>query len=322
MSDPDEAHDPAGSATGVVLIVEDEADLADLYATWLADDHEVRTAYSGEEALELMDDAVDVVLLDRRLPGLSGDEVLEHIRSEGYECSVAMVSAVEPDFDIVAMGFDDYLVKPVGKTELCDLVDALLGLVASPETVRDYLSLVAKRDLLESEMDPVALAGNDQYEALTTAIQSYETHLVSVAHSYLETHPEGLRPKDRHLLHEELEELEDTRRTLDENDPLRPVVEDEIEKLEALLEESDGDVDVKRELLEVVADGFVAKGFWLDPNILHALNSIFFDKDHDTLVVERQSIEPGTPLTGEDLITASNTVRERAKAELASMTTP
>jgi CheY-like chemotaxis protein len=40
----------------------------------------VRTAYGGHEALEELSDDVDVILLDRRMPGLSGDEVLEEVR--------------------------------------------------------------------------------------------------------------------------------------------------------------------------------------------------------------------------------------------------
>jgi len=100
----------------LVLVVEDEPDLADLYAAWLGDEYRVRTAYGGQEALDELDEAddeVDAILLDRRMPGLSGDEVLAAVRERGIDCRVAMVTAVEPDFDILKMGFDDYLVKPV-----------------------------------------------------------------------------------------------------------------------------------------------------------------------------------------------------------------
>ncbi|TKX52052.1 response regulator, partial [Halorubrum sp. SS7] len=59
----------------LVLVVEDEPDLADLYAAWLGDEYRVRTAYGGREALDQLDetdDEVDAILLDRRMPGLSG----------------------------------------------------------------------------------------------------------------------------------------------------------------------------------------------------------------------------------------------------------
>lgn len=81
----------------VVLVVDDEEDLANLYSQWLSDDYAVRTAYNGEQALERLDETVDVVLLDRRMPGLSGDDALNRIREREYDCRVAMVTAVDPD---------------------------------------------------------------------------------------------------------------------------------------------------------------------------------------------------------------------------------
>jgi hypothetical protein len=50
------------------ILVVDEADVTDLYATWLESSYDVRRAYEGHEALELLDGEVDVVLLDRRIP--------------------------------------------------------------------------------------------------------------------------------------------------------------------------------------------------------------------------------------------------------------
>lgn len=51
-----------------VLVVDDEKDLADVYAEHLKERYTVRTEYSGNEALEAMSPDVDVVLLDRRMP--------------------------------------------------------------------------------------------------------------------------------------------------------------------------------------------------------------------------------------------------------------
>ena len=151
----------------LVLIVEDEPDLADLYATWLRDDYRARVAYGGREALDQLDDEVDVVLLDRRMPDLSGDEALAEIRSRGFECRVAMVTAVEPDFDIIAMGFDDYLVKPVSREALTDTVSNLILRNAYDVGIQDLFSLASKKALLESEKDEATLEENEEYQALT-----------------------------------------------------------------------------------------------------------------------------------------------------------
>ena len=51
-----------------ILVVEDEEPLADLFTAWLSDEYTVDTAYTGEEALELLNETLNVVLLDRRLP--------------------------------------------------------------------------------------------------------------------------------------------------------------------------------------------------------------------------------------------------------------
>ena len=54
--------------TPTVLVVDDERDLADLYAAWLEMEYEVVTAYGGEEAIDTMDRSVDVALVDRLMP--------------------------------------------------------------------------------------------------------------------------------------------------------------------------------------------------------------------------------------------------------------
>ena len=113
--------DPSPSST--VLVVEDKEELAETFAAWLEPDHEVRLALTGHEALDLADETVDVVLLDRRLPDIDGREVLDRLRADGLDCRVCMVTAVQPDFDILDMGFDDYAVKPVFQDDL--LVDRL-----------------------------------------------------------------------------------------------------------------------------------------------------------------------------------------------------
>lgn len=160
-----------------VLVVEDEPDLADLYAEWLKDGYNVRTAYGGEKALETIDDDVDIVLLDRRMPDLSGDQVLDAIRDRNIECRVAMVTAVEPDFDIVEMGFDNYLVKPVSREALQDTVSNLLLRNEYDEGMQELFSLASKKSLLESERGSAELQDHDEYQDLTDRIRELRDEL-------------------------------------------------------------------------------------------------------------------------------------------------
>ncbi|PAU84733.1 DNA-binding protein [Halorubrum salipaludis] len=157
----------------LVLVVEDEPDLADLYAAWLGDEYRVRTAYGGQEALDELDEAddgVDAILLDRRMPGLSGDEVLAAVRERGIDCRVAMVTAVEPDFDILKMGFDDYLVKPVTSDTLRDTVEGLLRRGEYDTEMQELFSLTSKKAMLETEKSATELADHEEYQRLTDRI--------------------------------------------------------------------------------------------------------------------------------------------------------
>jgi DNA-binding response OmpR family regulator len=149
-----------------VLVVDDEPEITALYGEWLADTYDVRRAYSGEEALEEVDERVSVVLLDRRMPDRSGDEVLAEIRERGLDCRVAMVTAVDPDFDILEMGFDDYLVKPVSRDELFEIVERLLRRVDYDDAVQRYFSLASRKATLEDEKPAAELESNEEYAAL------------------------------------------------------------------------------------------------------------------------------------------------------------
>ncbi|MGB9965452.1 response regulator [Halobacterium hubeiense] len=150
----------------VVLVVDDEANVAEAYALWLPDDYEVRTATNGERALEEADEDVDVVLLDRHMPDRSGDDVLERLRERGLDCRVAMVTAVDPDFDIAEMSFDTYLTKPVDQSEIRETVDQLLDLSSFDDRSRQFFSVSRKIGALEDEKRASELSDNETYQQL------------------------------------------------------------------------------------------------------------------------------------------------------------
>ncbi len=160
-----------------VLVVDDEDAYVDAYASWLGDRYRVKTATSGERAIEQLDTGVDVVLLDRRMPGVSGDEVLRSIRDRSFDCRVAMITAVEPDFDIIEMGFDEYLVKPVSRDDLFDLVDTLLTRAEFEARVQECFSLVSKKTALESVMDAKHLQAAEEYRRLKKRIEHIESEM-------------------------------------------------------------------------------------------------------------------------------------------------
>lgn len=149
-----------------VLIVDDEPLITEMFEVWLQDDYDVSVATDGATALDRLDHDTDVVLLDRMMPGLSGDEALAEIRDRGYDCRVAMVTAVEPDFDVLELGFDDYLTKPVTEDDLTDVVDTLLARARYDDSVQEYFALASKKATLESAKQPQDLDDHDEYQTL------------------------------------------------------------------------------------------------------------------------------------------------------------
>ena len=105
-----------------VLFVDDQRDLLDVFELTFGRDYDVRTASDGKEALEKFDDGVDLAFLDRRMPGLHGDEVLERLRDRGVETPVVLMSAVDPEVEPPAE-YAAYLTKPVDNERIRDLVD-------------------------------------------------------------------------------------------------------------------------------------------------------------------------------------------------------
>ncbi len=159
----------------VVAIVEDEELLADMYATWIDDSYEVRIATSGSSALEVIDADVDVVFLDRRMPDVDGDDVLRQLRERGNTTQVAMLTAVDADFDILDLPLDDYLHKPVSKAAFNETIEQLLRRSHYEQTLQRFHELAAKRAALEAGKDLDVLAESDEYHQLLEELERVRT---------------------------------------------------------------------------------------------------------------------------------------------------
>jgi DNA-binding response OmpR family regulator len=113
-----------------VLVVEDEPMLADAIAEWLRDEaHAVDIVHDGAAALEHASvNDYDVVVLDRDLPAVHGDDVCRELVSSDSSSRVLMLTAAAEVTDRVAglcLGADDYLTKPFAFPELAARVQAL-----------------------------------------------------------------------------------------------------------------------------------------------------------------------------------------------------
>jgi len=156
----------SGKFTQTVLVVDDEADVAEAYALKLRDEYETEIAYGGEQALEKAGDHVAAVLLDRRMPDIHGDDVLVEFRSRGYDFPVIMVTAVDPDLNILEMDFDDYLCKPVDKDTLLSTLDQHIDTPGSDPRLDEFFQLLSKLSVLESERTPSELENDEEFNRL------------------------------------------------------------------------------------------------------------------------------------------------------------
>jgi two-component system phosphate regulon response regulator PhoB len=116
-----------------VLVVEDEPDIAALIAYQLTREGlRVETAASGTEALTAVGREVpDLVVLDRMLPGVSGDEVLRTLRADPATSGVPVLVLTarreqEERIEGFELGADDYLTKPFSPRELVLRAQAIL----------------------------------------------------------------------------------------------------------------------------------------------------------------------------------------------------
>ncbi len=154
-----------------VMIVEDEVAVAEGYELLLRQEYEVKIASGGKDALGMIDETVDIVLLDRMMPDISGEEVLAEIRTKEVDCRVAMVTAVEPDFDIIEMGFDEYITKPPSREELHSTIERMLERSALDEELQEYYSLVTRRSALQAEKSSAELEESEEYTGLLRRIE-------------------------------------------------------------------------------------------------------------------------------------------------------
>ncbi len=113
-----------------ILIVEDEEAIRSFIRVNLKrHNFEIIEAASGEEALEKVDDTVNIALLDVMLPGIDGFEVCRRIREDYAGMGIIMLTAKGQEqnkIEGLELGADDYMVKPFSPKELLARINALL----------------------------------------------------------------------------------------------------------------------------------------------------------------------------------------------------
>ena len=176
MSDQDEK---------TVLIVDDEEMVAESYELYLQDDYNTIVELSGGGALmELDQREIDLVLVDRRMPGMSGDVVIEHIDKWEMDFQVIMVTAVDPDIDIVDMPVDGYLTKPVSEDELVEAVERAIAIKHYEDLIAEYNQLAEKYEVLTAEFSSRELANQNRFADLESQMDEMEAEIAETVENF------------------------------------------------------------------------------------------------------------------------------------------
>jgi two-component system OmpR family response regulator len=156
------------------LVVDDEPSITELIRAVL--DYEgwqVCTAGTGQDALTLTRTFdPDVVVLDVMLPDLTGFEVIERFRREGFDAPVLFLTARDATEDRVqglTLGGDDYVTKPFSLDELVARLHALLRRAGITEGGRDHVLQVA--DLVLDEDSREVRRGGDLIDLTKTEFE-------------------------------------------------------------------------------------------------------------------------------------------------------
>jgi len=125
---PDEGKATGGEKMKPILIVEDEAVMRESLRDWLTDSgYQVETAKEGEEALKaIAQQDFSIALLDMKLPGKDGIEVLRKAREKSPELKGIIITAY-PSLESAVVGAVDYLPKPLDLNQLEKLISDILG---------------------------------------------------------------------------------------------------------------------------------------------------------------------------------------------------
>lgn len=109
--------DEAIASSATVLLAEDDDAMRETMQRWLTNETQwdVMEASDGTETLNRLDDTVDALVLDRRMPGHSGPEIVDRLDETDFDGTVVVVSAYRADSHLGEDDVANYLTKPIDR---------------------------------------------------------------------------------------------------------------------------------------------------------------------------------------------------------------
>jgi putative nucleotidyltransferase with HDIG domain len=170
-----------------ILIVDDEVEITEILADLLSEEYECTRAGSAEEALSrLQESEFQLVISDITMPGMSGLDMIPHVKEFSPDTVVVMISGmqtVESAIGALRLGAFDYLMKPFDLRQVEAVVKRALehhDLVVAKQRYENHLEeLVEQRTAeLDRALNSLEAAYRSTLKALTAALETRdsETH--------------------------------------------------------------------------------------------------------------------------------------------------
>jgi putative two-component system response regulator len=170
-----------------ILIVDDEAEITEILADLLSEDYDCSRAGSAEEALtRLREEEFQLVISDITMPGMSGLDMIPHVKELAPDTVVVMISGmqtVESAISALRVGAFDYLMKPFDLRQVEAVVKRALehhDLVVAKQRYENHLEELVEQRTAELDRALNSLEGSyrSTLKALTAALETRdsETH--------------------------------------------------------------------------------------------------------------------------------------------------
>ena len=152
-----------------ILVVDDETDICEILQFNLeSEGFSVDTANSAEEALSVLSDEHQIILLDVMMGGISGFHMAEKLRKKGNKIPIVFLTAKDTENDLLtgfSIGADDYISKPFSIKEVTARIKAVLNRTSQREDSNNLEEIVVNKLKINPQTKQVVL--DDLYILLT-----------------------------------------------------------------------------------------------------------------------------------------------------------